>query len=216
MIKISPSILSSDFSNLESECNKMIDAGADMLHIDVMDGQFVKNITVGPIVVKSIKSKIDCFLDVHLMIMDPIRYVEDFARAGAGLITFHIESCENALETIEKIRSFGLNVGLAISPRTEAESIFPFLNLIDVVLIMTVEPGFSGQTFIHDTMIKMVIIKEKIDSLNLEVVIEVDGGINLDTAVLAINSGAEILVSGSLLFNSNNPKRLIDEIKNLL
>lgn len=212
-IIISPSILSADFMNLESEISAVQNSGAKWIHIDVMDGHFVPNISIGVPVVKSIRKKTGMFLDVHLMIENPKKYIKNFADAGADLITFHTEACqdENEIdETVNLIKSFGKKIGLSIKPNTEPEKLFRFLDKIDVVLVMTVEPGFGGQEFMHDCAMKIPIIKEKAPT---NLIIQVDGGINNLTAKICTSLGANSLVAGSYIYSSDNYKKAIDSLK---
>ena len=186
-----------------------------MIHIDVMDGMFVPNITLGPCIIKSIRPVSDKIFDTHLMINDPIRYIEDFAKAGSDIITFHFESCTNHTEVIEMIRSFGVKVGISIKPATPAFVLEPLLPLVDMVLVMTVEPGFGGQSFIPETVESVKIIKEMLSRLSLDnkVDIQVDGGINPENAVDVRAAGANVLVAGSAVFKAADRKAIIDSLR---
>ena len=217
-IIISPSILSADFANLKLEIQKIENGGADWIHIDVMDGHLVPNITIGVPVVKSIKKITNLPLDVHLMIENPEKYIEPFAKAGADIITFHYESlCHSELDlessifgVINKIHSFGIKSGISIKPKTEAQVLLPYLDKVDMVLIMTVEPGFGGQEFITDCAEKIKVIK---NTAPQSLIIQVDGGINEKTGKLCKDFGANSLVAGSYIYNSNNIKKAIESLR---
>lgn len=210
-IIVSPSILSCDFANLESEINKLEKNGADWIHVDVMDGHFVPNLTIGAPVVKSIRKVTSLPLDVHLMIDNPEKYIKDFANAGADYITFHYEAVTDKVEkTIDLIHSLGNKAGISIKPNTDVLKIVPFLNKVELVLIMTVEPGFGGQKFMSDCADKIIELKKY---LTKDIIIEVDGGINDTTAIYAKNCGANALVAGNYVFSSSNIKQAIESLR---
>lgn len=210
MIYISPSILSADFANLERDIKLIEVAGADWVHVDVMDGHFVPNITIGVPVVASIRKVTKLPLDVHLMIENPEKYVEPFAKAGADILTFHYECGSDIQKTIDLIKSFGLKVGLSIKPKTSPENILPYLKDLDLVLVMTVEPGFGGQKFMQDCAKKIPVIK-KHASENL--IIQVDGGINAETARICTSYGANSLVAGSYIYKSCDIQAAIKSLR---
>lgn len=210
-IIVAPSILSGDFANLESDIKMLEKAGADWIHIDVMDGHFVPNITIGAPVVKALKKVSSIPLDVHLMIENPEKYTDDFAKAGADIITIHYEATKtNTFDVIKKIKENRIKVGLSIKPKTKPEEIKEFLPYIDLILIMTVEPGFGGQEFMKDCAEKIKYIKE--NSKN-GLIIEVDGGINYKTAEICKNYGANALVAGNYIYKSDNIKEAIDSLR---
>ncbi len=202
-IKISPSILSADFSKLGLEISSLEKAGADLIHIDVMDGHFVPNITIGPDIIKSLRKFSKLPFDVHLMINPVDKYIENFSDAGADIITLHPEATPDLAASIQKIKSLGKKAGVSLNPDTGTDKIEKLLSEIDIVLIMSVHPGFAGQKFIEHTLKKVKYLKAKIKEKKLKTEIEIDGGINFETAKLAIDAGVDILVSGTTIFKSN-------------
>jgi len=202
MIKIAPSLISSDFSNLHSELKKLKDAGADLVHIDIMDGHFVPNITIGPDIVSCLRNKSSLPFDVHLMIENPDLYIERFIDAGADIISIHVEACTHIHRTIQNIKKYNVKTGVALNPSTSLDTIKWLLSEIDIVLIMTVNPGFSGQSYISNMTNKIKELKNMIDSNNLNVDIEVDGGINFQNVNSVISAGANIIVSGATVFGN--------------
>lgn len=215
-IQVSPSILSANFANLGHDILRLEKSGADMIHIDVMDGHFVPNITIGPSVIKSIRPLTKLPFDVHLMIDNPLVLIEDFALSGADIITIHYELSTDIDTLLDKITFFGCRAGLSIMPSTPIESVYPFLKKCDLILIMTVEPGFSGQDFMMNQLTKISTLSQKIDKEALEIMISVDGGINNNTASLAIDAGANVIVSGSYIFKSSDMNRAISECRGLI
>tara|TARA_Y100000741_G_scaffold358181_1_gene337016 strand:+ start:45 stop:704 length:660 start_codon:yes stop_codon:yes gene_type:complete len=202
-IKISPSILSADFSNLGSEIKSLEKAGADLIHIDVMDGHFVPNITIGPVVINKLRSYTSLPFDVHLMISPVHNFIKTFAEAGSDIITIHPEATPNLEQSIKEIRSYNKKVGISLNPETSIDKVMPFLDMIDLVLIMSVNPGFGGQKFIAKTLEKVKALRKEIDTKKMKVEIEIDGGINFNNSKLAVDAGVDILVSGTTVFKEN-------------
>lgn len=208
-IKISPSMLSADFANLEKDLKRCEESGSDLIHLDVMDGHFVPNITIGAPVIKAMKKVSNVPFDVHLMISEPLKYIKDFADAGADIITFHVESDSDVNETIDKIIECGCKPALSVKPNTPIDAVYPYVDKLAMVLVMTVEPGFGGQSFMADMMPK--IEKLRADYPNLD--IQVDGGVNTETVKTCAKAGANIFVAGSAVFSSDDMAKTIMELK---
>ena len=215
--KLSPSILSADFSNLQLALNQCAEGGAHWIHIDVMDNQFVPNLTIGPPVVKSLRKKTQKFLDVHMMVVEPEKLVEPFAKAGADMITFHIEATNDPLSVIDLIKSTGSKVGISLKPSTPISELEPFFDKIDLILVMSVEPGFGGQGYIDSSTSRIKEFKHKLTEQCLQdrVLIEVDGGIKLHNAKEVVGAGADVLVAGSAIFGTDDPVKTIKEFYNI-
>ena len=202
MVKIAPSILSADFARLGEQVRAAESGGADYIHVDVMDGHFVPNITIGPLIVQAIKPCTNVPLDVHLMIEHPEQYVQPFAKAGADLLTIHVEACVHLHRVVQQIRDLGLRVGVALNPATPIEYVTEILSDLDLILVMTVNPGFGGQSFIKSGLSKVARLRRLIDERNLSIELQVDGGINLTTAREVVYAGAEVLVAGSAIYGA--------------
>jgi ribulose-phosphate 3-epimerase len=213
MIKIAPSILSADFAKLKDEIQEVEQAGADWLHIDVMDGHFVPNITLGPLIVEAIRPHTALPLDVHLMIEQPDRYIAEFAKAGADYISVHQEACVHLHRTIHLIKDQGVKAGVVINPATPASMIEPILPEVDLVLLMTVNPGFGGQKFIDNVLPKIAQVRQWVEEKGLQVEIEVDGGVNQETARQVVQAGANVLVAGSAIFRAADRKQALSAIR---
>ncbi|MBN2039031.1 MAG: ribulose-phosphate 3-epimerase [Spirochaetes bacterium] len=216
MGKISPSILSADFSRLGEEIKAIEEAGADYIHIDVMDGHFVPNITIGPLIVKAAKKVTKLPLDVHLMISDPDRYLDDFIEAGSDILTVHAETCPHLNRTITYIKEKGVKAGVSLNPSTSLSSLDYILEFVDMVLIMSVNPGFGGQKFIENTIQKIELLRILIDKNNFDIELNVDGGINTDNIEKIAKAGANVFVSGSGIFNTEDYKKTITLMKDLI
>lgn len=215
MAIIAPSILAADFANLEREIRDIEVHGGDWVHVDVMDGMFVSNITIGMPVVKALRAVTKLPLDVHLMIQKPIRYVEEFVKAGADWLTIHIESDtqENTLKALDKIRALGCKAAISLKPATPAEAAVPFLEKCDMILVMTVEPGLGGQSFMEDMMPKLKKLRQMLDEVNPECILEVDGGVNADTQAICKENGAMALVAGSAYFKAEDRSAFVRTVQ---
>ena len=213
MLKLSPSILAADFTRLGESCAAVLDAGADMLHVDVMDGAFVPNISLGVPVLAALSARLPAFYDVHLMIRRPLEYIKPFCGAGASLLTFHLEAESPVEQTIRAIRDAGCRAGLSIKPATPPEAVFPSLDALDLVLVMSVEPGFGGQKFMPAAAGKIAAIRAEAERRGLSPDIEVDGGINPETAPLCVRAGANVLVAGSAVFRAPSPADAIAALR---
>ncbi len=213
MLYIAPSLLAADYSDLKSEINRIEEAGANYLHLDVMDGHFVPNISFGAGLIAAIRRHTQLYFDVHLMISDPMRYVDDFIKAGADIITFHYESVEDPMAVLKAIKAKDIRCGIAISPNTPADVLYPFVGIADMLLIMTVEPGFGGQSLIPECLDKATALRRYANSRGIDIDIEADGGINADNAGSVIAAGVNIIVAGSAIFKSKKPRTVMQTMR---
>ncbi|PYZ93197.1 ribulose-phosphate 3-epimerase [Salipaludibacillus keqinensis] len=213
MTKIAPSILSADFAKLGQDITEVEQGGADYIHVDVMDGHFVPNITIGPLVVDAIRPLTKLPLDVHLMIENPDQYIPSFVKAGADIISVHVEACPHLHRTVHMIKELGVKAGVVLNPATPVDTIKHVIEEVDLVLLMTVNPGFGGQSFIHSVLPKVKEVKELVDAVGKEIDIEIDGGVNPETAKLCVEAGANVLVAGSAIYGKQDRKKAIESIR---
>jgi ribulose-phosphate 3-epimerase len=212
---IAPSILSCDFARLPEEIKMLDESVAEWIHVDVMDGRFVPNFTFGMTILEAVNRLTEKTLDVHLMMVEPEKYIERFRKAGADIITVHYETCPHLHRTLQQIRECGAKAGVALNPHTPVQNLFDILEDIDLVLIMSVNPGFGGQKFIYSSLQKIQLLRQEIDARNLNTIIEVDGGVGLQNAETILNAGAKALVAGNAVFGSENPKEIIKKLQNI-
>ncbi|WP_416150997.1 ribulose-phosphate 3-epimerase [Salipaludibacillus sp. HK11] len=213
MIKIAPSILAANFSKLGEDIKEVEEGGADYIHVDVMDGHFVPNITIGPLVVEAIRPLTKLPLDVHLMIENPDKFIPSFVKAGADIISVHVEACPHLHRTIHMVKDLGVKVGVVLNPASSVDTIKHVIDDVDLVLLMTVNPGFGGQSFIEPVMTKVKEVKELVDISGRDIDIEIDGGVNVETAKLCIDAGANVLVAGSAVYGKEDRKKAIESIR---
>ena len=212
--RIAPSLLAADFSRIGDEVQRVVNAGADLLHLDIMDGEFVPNFGISPLMIAAVRNKTDIPFDVHIMVTHPLRYIDALVEAGADMITFHIESHDEPYAVISAIKAHNIKAGIAFSPNTPTDTVIPYLSDIDLVLPMSVEPGLGGQKFIENTLVKIETLSQEIQQRKYQTDISVDGGVTIETAPAAVRLGVTILVAGTAIFKSQHPETVIENLRN--